>query len=90
MKKILLIIALVLSLPSFGKQRSYKLWYDKPASAWTEVLPLGNGRLGERWYLVNPSVERLQLNEETIWAGKPNDNANPEAKEYPENQTTSL
>lgn len=81
MRKILLIIALVLSLPSFGRQRSYKLWYDKPASAWTEALPLGNGRLGAMVF-GNPSVERLQLNEETIWAGKPNDNANPEAKEY--------
>ena len=23
-----------------------KLWYDAPASVWTEALPIGNGRLG--------------------------------------------
>ena len=27
-----------------------------------------------------PATERLQLNEETIWAGQPNKNANPHAK----------
>jgi len=25
---------------------SLVLWYDKPASEWTEALPVGNGRLG--------------------------------------------
>jgi len=29
-----------------------------------------------------PSVEQIQLNEETIWAGRPNNNANPEALQY--------
>lgn len=30
----------------------------------------------------NPGVEHIQLNEETIWAGRPNNNANPNALEY--------
>ena len=51
-----------------------KLWYDKPAAIWNEALPLGNGRLGAMVF-GNPSIERLQLNEETIWAGSPNSNA---------------
>jgi alpha-L-fucosidase 2 len=51
-----------------------KLWYDKPAAIWNEALPLGNGRLGVMVF-GDPSVERLQLNEETIWAGSPNTNA---------------
>ncbi|RZJ39373.1 MAG: glycoside hydrolase family 95 protein [Chryseobacterium sp.] len=51
-----------------------KLWYDKPASIWNEALPLGNGRLGAMVF-GDPAVERLQLNEETIWAGSPNSNA---------------
>lgn len=55
--------------------REYKLWYDKPAAVWTEALPLGNGRLGAMVF-GTPGVEQIQLNEETIWAGRPNNNAN--------------
>ena len=51
-----------------------KLCYDKPAAIWNEALPLGNGRLGAMVF-GDPAVERLQLNEETIWAGSPNSNA---------------
>lgn len=57
------------------------LWYDRPAATWTEALPIGNSRLGAMIYGA-PSADRLQLNEETIWAGRPNNNANPEAREY--------
>jgi alpha-L-fucosidase 2 len=57
---------------------NWKLWYDAPAKQWTEALPLGNGRLGAMVY-GNPAAETLQLNEETIWAGQPNSNANPNA-----------
>ena len=62
-------------------QNSHILWYDKPAATWTEALPIANSRLGAMIFGA-PSAERLQLNEETIWAGRPNNNANPEAKEY--------
>jgi alpha-L-fucosidase 2 len=30
----------------------------------------------------NPAAEQIQLNEETIWAGSPNNNANPNGLEY--------
>ena len=63
------------------KAQEYKLWYDKPAHVWTEALPLGNGRLGAMVFGV-PAVEHIQLNEESIWAGRPNNNANPDALEY--------
>lgn len=59
----------------------HTLWYDRPAQTWTEALPIGNSRLGAMVYGGTAS-DRLQLNEETIWAGRPNNNANPEAKEY--------
>nr|WP_235816415.1 glycoside hydrolase family 95 protein [Bacteroides ihuae] len=59
----------------------YKLWYDKPATVWTEALPLGNGRLGAMVF-GTPGMEQIQLNEETIWAGRPNSNANPDALKY--------
>ena len=62
----------------FGETTEYKLWYDKPAQVWTEALPLGNGRLGAMVF-GNPGTEQIQLNEATIWAGRPNNNANPDA-----------
>jgi alpha-L-fucosidase 2 len=47
-----------------------KLWYDKPAQKWTEALPIGNGRLGAMVF-GTVETERLQLNEDTIWASQP-------------------
>ena len=49
---------------------SYSLWYDKPAGAWEEALPVGNGRLGAMVF-GRPVHEKLQLNDITIWSGKP-------------------
>lgn len=57
---------------------SLVLWYDKPASEWTEALPIGNGRLGAMIF-GGPASERLQLNEDTLYAGSPYDPNNPEA-----------
>ena len=57
-----------------------KLWYNQPAKQWVEALPIGNGRLGAMVF-GNPSNEKIQLNENTIWAGQPNRNDNPNAKE---------
>jgi len=51
------------------------LWYEKPASKWTEALPVGNGRLGAMVF-GGIDQEHLQLNEGTLWAGGPYDPAN--------------
>ncbi|MEU8199348.1 glycoside hydrolase N-terminal domain-containing protein [Microbispora amethystogenes] len=52
------------------------LWYDKGAGTdWLRALPIGNGRLGAMVY-GNVDVERLQLNEDTIWGGGPYDQSN--------------
>src|SRR5262245_21285213 len=56
------------------------LWYDKPAAEWTEALPIGNGRLGAMVF-GGTEVERLQLNEDTLFAGGPYDQNNPRALE---------
>lgn len=83
---VLLLIFCTGALATYAQspQNPMKLWYDKPASNWNEALPLGNGRLGAMVF-GDPAMERLQLNEETIWAGSPNNNANPEAlKALPE------
>ena len=72
------------------------LWYRAPASdhpllpprppsrqpaaaEWVRALPVGNGRLGA---MVFGGVvhERLQLNEDTLWAGRPYNPVNPDAK----------
>lgn len=54
------------------------LWYEQPASVWTEALPVGNGRLGAMVF-GGIHQERLQLNEATLWAGQPYDPVNPAA-----------
>ena len=61
------------------RAQGHTLWYDRPAMTWTQALPVGNGRLGGMVF-GNPAVERVQLNEETIWAGQPNFTLNPRAK----------
>ena len=58
----------------------YRLWYDQPAQTWTQALPIGNGVMGGMVF-GTPAVEHIQLNEETIWAGQPNQVVNPNAKE---------
>lgn len=58
--------------------QNLELWYRAPARAWTDALPLGNGRLGA---MVFGGVDReeLQLNEATLWAGGPYQPVNDEA-----------
>ena len=46
-----------------------KLWYRQPAAKWEEALLVGNGRLGAVIF-GGIENERLQLNENTVWAGK--------------------
>jgi len=48
-----------------------RLWYTAPARAWTEALPVGNGRLGAMVYggvFHNTKLnDRIQLNIDTLW-----------------------
>jgi alpha-L-fucosidase 2 len=59
-----------------GAQR---LWYRQPAEQWTEALPIGNGRLGAMIF-GGVARERLQLNEDTLYAGGPYDPSDPGAR----------
>lgn len=54
------------------------LWYDKPATEWTEALPVGNSHMGAMVF-GRTDCEEIQLNEETYWAGGPHNNNKPEA-----------
>ncbi|MCR4900504.1 MAG: glycoside hydrolase family 95 protein, partial [Treponema sp.] len=58
-----------------------KLLFNKPPARWEEYLPLGNGRLG-CMVKAHPCNEVLQLNEEGIWSGGPQDRTNPDTKKY--------
>lgn len=81
-RKILLtaVIITFIVVPSVRAQK-HILWYDRPAQTWTEALPIGNGRLGGMVFGA-PATDRIQLNEETIWSGRPNSNDNPDALEW--------
>lgn len=54
------------------------LWYRQAARNWNEALPVGNGRLGAMIF-GGATSERLQLNEDSLWSGAPEDADNPEA-----------
>lgn len=74
------IIALLFTVGCISVAAQYRLWYDQPAQTWTQALPVGNGVIGGMVF-GTPAVEHIQLNEETIWAGQPNNVVNPNAKE---------
>ncbi|MFT4179624.1 MAG: glycoside hydrolase family 95 protein [Thermomonas sp.] len=67
--------AMTAAAPSASPMR---LWYSRPATQWVEALPLGNGRLGAMVW-GGGRYERLQLNEDTLYAGGPYDPTPKEA-----------
>jgi len=71
-----LLILLHLSFTSGAQDPYLKLWYDKPAKAWEEALPLGNGRTGAMVF-GRPLEESYQLNDNTLWSGYPESGNNP-------------
>ena len=64
-----------------GAWDNLKLWYERPAEKWTEALPIGNGRLGAMLF-GGTTKERIQLNEDTMWAGPPVPQDRPGAYKY--------
>ena len=76
----LFVIAVIMSLAQHacGNVLTNTLWFPKPAEKWIEALPVGNGRLGAMDY-GGVAHERLQVNEDTIWAGGPYTADNPAA-----------
>ena len=83
MKKTLLLLLAASTVVGTANAQSdslLKLWYNHPARQWVEALPIGDGRLGAMVF-GDPSRERIQLNEITVWAGQPNRNDNPDARE---------
>ena len=56
------------------------LWYNSPAKAWTQSLPIGNGTLGAMVF-GSPAHERLALNHDELWTGRPKDTVREGAPE---------
>ena len=67
----------------FGQDRVNTLWYRQAARDWNEALPVGNGRIGA---MVFGGVwnETIQLNEESLWGGCPQDGNADAAAVMPE------
>jgi alpha-L-fucosidase 2 len=75
-------LVFLMILPSLPFAQDTRLWYNKPASVWTEALPVGNGRLGAMVF-GGVQEELIQLNEATLWSGGPvKTNINPQSPEY--------
>jgi alpha-L-fucosidase 2 len=82
MKRACYVILLNLFVFCGFTQTNMKLWYDKPATVWTEALPLGNGHIGAMVF-GRVEEELIQLNESTLWSGGPvKTNVNPGAFSY--------
>jgi alpha-L-fucosidase 2 len=62
-------LLLAASLPAKTPGR-WDLWYDRPATNWTEALPVGNGRMGAMIF-GGIASEHIQFNESTLWTGRP-------------------
>lgn len=62
-----------------GESQHLRLHYETPASQWSESLPIGNGRLGAVVY-GRTDTELLQLNEDSVWYGGPQDRTPPDAR----------
>ena len=58
-----------------------ELRYDRAAAVWNEALPLGNGRLGTMVF-GGVTLERLQLNEDSVWSGGFTNRVNPDARDH--------
>jgi len=56
------------------------IWHRQPAKNWNEATPVGNGRLGAMVF-GGIMAERIQLNEDSLWSGTPQDADNPRALE---------
>ncbi len=63
-----------------AQNNSMKIWMTHPASEWDDAFPVGNGSLGAMIF-GGIEQERIQLNEESVWAGRELDYHNPQSQE---------
>lgn len=72
--------SLALAIPSVAApaSESSRVWFEQPATHFTRSLPLGNGRLGAMVF-GGVDVERIVLNESSMWSGSRQDADRPDA-----------
>ena len=58
-----------------------RLWFEEPATHFTQSLPLGNGRLGAMVF-GGMEEDRIVLNEISLWSGSPQEADRPDAHEF--------
>ena len=73
-----IVLAAMLATSAHASDSGFKLSFDKPASKWTEAVPVGNGRIGAMIF-GGTEDDRVQVNESTLWGGGPHDYTNPDA-----------
>jgi len=78
--RLALALALVTSLGCRAAADDLTVWHRQPAKNWNEATPIGNGRLGAMVF-GGVNSERIQLNEDSLWSGAPQDADNPKALE---------
>lgn len=77
---VLLVVTQVQAIEPKELKPQSDIWFEQPAKIWDEALPVGNGRLGAMIF-GGVKQERLQLNEDSMWAGKPTNKYNKGSKE---------
>jgi alpha-L-fucosidase 2 len=86
MPRALTLLALTAALATASPNGGTSLRYDKPATDWTEALPVGNGSLGGMIF-GGPDKERIQFNEQTLWTG---DERGPELEARAQSEVSHL
>ena len=89
MKRMLLLAGLLVVQMLPAQNDPLAVWYNKPAENWNEALPVGNGRIGAMVF-GKPWCETIQLNEESLWGGAPEDGNADAAGYLPEIQKKLL
>ena len=74
------IVVIFTSTLSFSQSNNI-LWYNQPATQWTQGMPIGNGMIGAMVFGGVPQ-ERIALNESSFWSGRPHNYDDPNAGKY--------
>jgi alpha-L-fucosidase 2 len=74
------LLCLAVSTVTAAAPNASRVWFEQPATHFTRSLPLGNGRLGAMVF-GGVDVERIVLNESSMWSGSRQDADRPDAHE---------
>lgn len=81
MKQIFTLYLAFVSIIVVGQNPSTEIVFDKPATHFTESLPVGNGRLGAMLF-GDTQNEKIILNEISMWSGGEGDSDSQTAAQY--------